>query len=212
VKRIIALLLLVPFTACTPGRVAIAAGAGVMAVGGMAAASGTVVNGVFEPIEPGIADEAVDGGIVMLVGGALLVALGIAWDASDHRREVDTTAGPQFGEAPRYVNPDLVVAGVRSWPTSDAPATDPALTGVTPSALAAAPALDAPEPTRFATPADRIVRERLDYRRAARSMRGGDRVEHAARADRAGDAGAPRAHRRRGGAVPRRGPIALITI
>ena len=175
-KRILVLLLLVPFTACTPGRVAIAAGAGVMAVGGMAAATGTVANGVFAPIEPGIGDGVVDSGIVMLVGGALLIALGIAWDASDHKKDVDTTAAPQFGEAPRYAPARPVFR--------QAPSQDPDLTGMTPEStepqLSFVPVLDAPQPTGLATPADRIVRERMDYRLSLQASTAAQRGQCAA--------------------------------
>jgi hypothetical protein len=151
VNRLIALLLLVPFTACTPARVAIAGGAGIAAVGGLTVASGAFVNDLFETTDPGVANDGIGMGAILLVGGALVMALGLAWDASDRNRDVDTSGGPQFGEAPRY-----------------APGTDPVLAGVTPRStepqLSFSPVLDAPEPTRLAMPADRIVRERMDYR------------------------------------------------
>ncbi|MEO7093766.1 MAG: hypothetical protein ABI175_10985, partial [Polyangiales bacterium] len=120
-KRILALLLLVPFTACTPARMAIVAGAGMATLGGLTVASGAFVNEVLDPVQPGAGDGGINGGLILLVGGALVVALGLAWDASDRNHHVDTSAGPQFGRAPRYA------PATESVMTVTPPSTEPQL-------------------------------------------------------------------------------------
>lgn len=141
---------LVTTSACTPGRAAIAAGAGSLVLGGLSLAGGQssggssctgsegacdFVDGLLDPPRDSFNEGQRDLGAALMIGGAALVIIG------------------------------LVAEGNRS--KDDAPAATSALTFAPAQRVVGAPGmLDAPMVERTASPAEMALRSRLENRLA----------------------------------------------
>jgi len=112
-QRLVGLFLILPLTACTPGRAAMVAGGGLVVLGGISMATGDLATDISRG-EQG--DELITKGAGLAVAGVLLVVLGLVSESSSERSEkvAPLPCAPCVTTDPLLTAPPGVVEGTES--------------------------------------------------------------------------------------------------